>query len=142
MSHIPVMSYSAKYASCMYGPFREAALSAPAFGDRRSYQLPPSSLNLGISAIMRDIEEGADFIMVKPAGSYLDVIHAATKISDVPIAAYQVSGEYAMLWHAANAGSFDLKTAVLESLTSIRRAGASIIISYYTPKLLDWIDKP
>jgi porphobilinogen synthase len=136
---VSVMSYSAKFASCMYGPFRDAAHSAPSFGDRRTYQLPSGSSGLAIRALLRDIDEGADFLMVKPGLPYLDIIKEAKERSHVPISVYQVSGEYAMLWHAAAAGSFDLKTAVMESLTCLRRAGADIIISYYTPRLLDWL---
>jgi len=136
---VAVMSYSAKFASCFYGPFRDAAHSTPQFGDRRTYQLPPGSNGLAIRAILRDVAEGADFVMVKPAGLYLDIIREAKLHTHVPIACYQVSGEYAMLWYGAQNGAFDLKTAVLESVVCLRRAGADIIISYFTPKLLDWL---
>ncbi len=139
LDHAPVMSYSAKFASCFYGPFRDAAHSAPAFGDRRAYQLPAGARRLALRAIERDVEEGADFVMVKPAGPYLDLIRDARDRVHVPVAAYHVSGEYAMLLHAAQAGAFDLKTAVLEALTGIRRAGANIIITYFAPQLLDWL---
>jgi len=139
LHHVAVMSYAAKFASCFYGPFRDAADSAPAFGDRRSYQLPPGARSLALRAVKRDLEEGADFVMVKPAGLYLDLIRETKNMSNVPVACYHVSGEYAMLWHAAKAGAFDLRTAVIEALTGMRRAGADIIITYYTPRLLDWL---
>jgi porphobilinogen synthase len=139
--HIPVMSYSAKFASCLYGPFRDAAHSTPTFGDRKTYQLPPGSPLIPQRAIQRDIEEGADMIMIKPAQMYLDIIKYAKDNFSVPVACYQVSGEYAMIYHSAAKGSFDLKTIVLESVYSLRRAGADIILSYYTPKLLDYIDE-
>jgi porphobilinogen synthase len=134
--HIPVMSYSAKFASALYGPFRDAAHSTPSFGDRKAYQLPISSSLLPIRAIKRDLEEGADMIMVKPGGINLDIVKAARDICDVPIAAYQVSAEYAMIYHASKAGAFDLNTMIIESHTNITRAGADIIISYFTPTLL------
>ena len=137
-STVAVMSYSAKFASAFYGPFRSAAKSAPSFGDRSCYQIPPCSSGLANRALKRDVEEGADIIMVKPGMMYLDVIKSARdKFPDYPVAVYQVSGEYAMLMHAANAGSFDLNAAVLESLQAFHRAGANIIISYFTPYLLD-----
>jgi len=139
LTHVAIMSYAAKFASCFYGPFRDAADSAPSFGDRKCYQLPPGSRGLALKAVQRDIEEGADFVMVKPAGPYLDLIRETKNMVNVPVACYHVSGEYAMLWHAAKANAFDLKTAVLESLTGMRRAGADIIITYYTPRLLDWL---
>jgi porphobilinogen synthase len=136
---VPVMSYAAKFASCFYGPFRDAAHSAPAFGDRRAYQLPPNARRLALRAIDRDLAEGADLIMVKPAGPYLDLVREARDRCHVPIAAYQVSGEYAMYCHAAAAGAFELRTAVLEAVTGIRRAGADVVISYFTPQILHWI---
>jgi porphobilinogen synthase len=139
LDRIPVMSYAAKFASCFYGPFREAAHSAPAFGDRRSYQLPPAGRGLALRAIDRDIAEGADLVMVKPAGPYLDLIREAKDRVHVPVAAYQVSGEFAMIHHAAQAGAFDRQTAILESMHSLRRAGADVIISYFTPQILEWI---
>lgn len=141
LDHVPVMSYAAKFASCFYGPFRDAAHSAPAFGDRRAYQLPPGARRLALRAIERDAAEGADFIMVKPAGPYLDLIREARNLVRQPIAAYHVSGEYAMLLHAANAGAFDLKTAVLEALLGMRRAGADVIITYFAPQLLEWLNE-
>jgi len=139
LTNVAIMSYAAKFASCFYGPFRDAAGSAPSFGDRKSYQLPPGSRGLALKAVERDVNEGADFVMVKPAGPYLDLIRETKNLVHVPVACYHVSGEYAMLWHAAAAGAFDLKTAVLEALTGMRRAGADIIITYYTPRLLDWL---
>jgi len=137
---VSIMSYSAKFASSFYGPFRDAAKSAPAFGDRKCYQLPPGSRGLAARAVARDVEEGADMLMVKPGLAYLDIV-AQTKDDhpNHPLAVYQVSGEYAMLWHGAAAGAFDLKTTLKEVLTSMRRAGADIIITYYTPMVLKWI---
>lgn len=139
--HVPVMSYSAKFASHLYGPFRDAAHSVPSFGDRKQYQLPYTGDMLPIRAIERDLNEGADMIMVKPAGMYLDIIKQARQMCDVPISAYQVSGEYAMIYRAAEAGCFSLKDGVLESIYSMRRSGADIILTYYTPQLLDWVDE-
>lgn len=139
---VMLISYAAKFAGTFYGPFRDAANSAPAFGDRRCYQLPPNARGLARRAIKRDMEEGADAIMVKPGLPYLDIVREAADLArDYPIAVYQVSGEYAMLYHAAKAGVFDLKTAVLESMTGFLRAGAGIILTYYTPRLLDWLDE-
>jgi len=139
LEKVAVMSYASKFASCFYGPFRDAAQSAPTFGDRKKYQLPPVGKGLAIRAAKRDEEEGADIIMVKPAGPYLDIIREVREMVHTPVACYHVSGEYAMLWHAAANGAFDLKTAVLETLRGFRRAGADIIITYYTPRLLDWL---
>ncbi|KAI8146673.1 delta-aminolevulinic acid dehydratase [Fennellomyces sp. T-0311] len=137
-----LISYAAKFAGTFYGPFREAANSAPAFGDRRCYQLPPNARGLARRAILRDIEEGADMIMVKPGLPYLDIVREAADLAkDYPISVYQVSGEYSMLYHAAKAGVFDLKTVVLESMTGFLRAGATLILTYYTPHLLDWLDE-
>ncbi|HZR65306.1 MAG TPA: porphobilinogen synthase [Terriglobales bacterium] len=127
----PILSYAAKFASAFYGPFREAADSAPQFGDRRSYQMDGANLREALREIELDIEEGADMIMVKPAMPYLDVIAAARERFDVPIAAYQVSGEYAMIEAAARNNWIDRERVIMESLTSIRRAGAGIILSYY-----------
>ena len=126
-----ILSYAAKYASGFYGPFREAAVSAPQFGDRRSYQMDPANFREAMREIEMDLEEGADMIMVKPAMPYLDVIAAARERFDVPIAAYQVSGEYAMIEAAARNNWIDRDRVMMESLTSIRRAGASIILTYY-----------
>ena len=127
----PILSYAAKFASAFYGPFREAADSAPQFGDRRSYQMDGANLREAIREIALDIEEGADMIMIKPAMPYLDVISAARERFDLPIAAYQVSGEYAMIEAAARNNWIDRDRVMMESLTSIRRAGASIILTYY-----------
>jgi porphobilinogen synthase len=127
----PILSYAAKFASAFYGPFREAADSAPQFGDRRSYQMDGANIREAIREIALDIEEGADMIMVKPAMPYLDVIAAARERFDVPIAAYQVSGEYAMIEAAARNNWIDRDRVIMESLTSIRRAGASVILTYY-----------
>ncbi|KAK7803978.1 hypothetical protein U0070_012445 [Myodes glareolus] len=138
-NRVSVMSYSAKFASCFYGPFRDAAQSSPAFGDRRCYQLPPGARGLALRAA-RDIREGADTLMVKPGLPYLDVVREVKdKHPELPLAVYQVSGEFAMLWHGAQAGAFDLRTAVLESVTAFRRAGADIIITYFAPQLLKWL---
>ncbi|CAH8651684.1 unnamed protein product [Heterobilharzia americana] len=135
---VAVMSYSAKFASCLYGPFRDAAQSAPSFGDRRHYQLPPGAKGLALRAAIRDANEGAEFIMVKPGLPYLDILSELRQLlPHHPLAVYHVSGEYAMLRHAANAGAIDLKQAALEIMTAFRRAGASIIITYLTPYLLD-----
>jgi porphobilinogen synthase len=127
----PILSYAAKFASGFYGPFREAADSAPQFGDRRSYQMDGANLREAMREIELDIEEGADMIMVKPAMPYLDVIAAARERFDLPLAAYQVSGEYAMIEAAARNGWIDRDRVMMESLTSIRRAGAGIILTYY-----------
>jgi porphobilinogen synthase len=127
----PILSYAAKFASGFYGPFREAADSAPQFGDRRSYQMDGANLREAMREIELDIEEGADMIMVKPAMPYLDVIAAAREHFDLPLAAYQVSGEYAMIEAAARNGWIDRERVIMESLISIRRAGASIILTYY-----------
>jgi len=128
---IPILSYAAKFASCFYGPFREAAESAPQFGDRRSYQMDPPNVREALREIELDIEEGADIVMVKPALPYLDVIRAASERFLVPIAAYQVSGEYSMIVAAAQNGWIDRRLAILETLTAIRRAGARIILTYF-----------
>jgi porphobilinogen synthase len=126
-----IMSYAAKYASAFYGPFRDAAESTPAFGDRRSYQMDPANSDQALAEIALDIEEGADVVMVKPALPYLDIIYRARQRFDCPLAAYNVSGEYMMLNSAANAGLLDRDTAMLEMLTAIKRAGADIIITYF-----------
>jgi porphobilinogen synthase len=135
-----LMSYAAKFSGCLYGPFRDAAGSCPSFGDRKCYQLPPGGRGLARRAITRDINEGADIIMVKPAGLYLDIISDAKELGkDLPIAAYQVSGEFAMIHAAAKAGVFDLKSMAFESVDGILRAGANIVITYFTPEFLDWL---
>jgi porphobilinogen synthase len=128
---IPIMSYAAKFASVFYGPFREAAESTPQFGDRRSYQMDPANGREAMREIELDLQEGADMIMVKPALPYLDLIRQARDRFDVPIAAYQVSGEYAMIMAAARNGWIDEERAMIETLTSITRAGASIILTYF-----------
>ncbi|XP_065916888.1 delta-aminolevulinic acid dehydratase-like [Dysidea avara] len=139
-SKVAVLSYSAKFASSFYGPFRDAAKSAPAFGDRKCYQLPAGSRGLAMRAVERDVAEGADMLMVKPGMPYLDIVRdVKNNYPYHPLAIYQVSGEYAMLYHGSQAGAFSLKTIVLESVEGMRRAGADIIISYYTPELLDWM---
>jgi porphobilinogen synthase len=130
-TNTPILSYAAKFASGYYGPFREAADSAPQFGDRRSYQMDGANLREAMREIELDIEEGADMIMVKPAMPYLDVIAAARERFDLPLAAYQVSGEYAMIEAAARNHWIDRERVIMESLVSIRRAGASIILTYY-----------
>jgi porphobilinogen synthase len=135
----PILAYSAKYASAFYGPFREAADSTPAFGDRRSYQMDPANVREALRECELDLEEGADVLMVKPALPYLDVIRAARETFDVPIAAYNVSGEYAMVKAAARHGWLDERTAALESLTAIKRAGADLILSYWTKDLAQWL---
>ena len=128
----PILSYAAKYASAFYGPFREAAESAPQFGDRRSYQMDPANVKEAMREMEQDISEGADMLMVKPAMPYLDVICQARNRFDVPLAAYQVSGEYSMIMAAAANGWIDLERAMMESLTSIRRAGADFILTYFS----------
>ena len=129
--NLPIMAYSAKYASCFYGPFREAAESAPQFGDRKAYQMDPANGDEAIREISLDVEEGADIIMVKPALPYLDIIRRAREEFDLPIAAYNVSGEFSMIKAAAKLGWMDGEKAMMEALTSIKRAGADIIITYF-----------
>lgn len=129
--NVPIMSYSAKYASGFYGPFRDAAMSIPTFGDRRSHQMDPANSDEAMRVMERDLDEGADILMVKPAMSYLDIIRRAKDAFDLPIAAYQVSGEYAMIKAAAANGWIDEDRVMMESLISIKRAGASIILTYY-----------
>jgi porphobilinogen synthase len=131
---VPIMAYSAKYASCFYGPFREAAESAPAFGDRKAYQMDPANSDEAMREITLDVAEGADMIMVKPALPYLDILRRAKEEFDLPLAAYQVSGEFAMIKAAAQMGWLDGERAMLESLTAIRRAGADMIITYFAPE--------
>ena len=128
----PILSYAAKYASCFYGPFRDAAESAPQFGDRRGYQMDPPNAREAMREIALDLEEGADMIMVKPAMPYLDIIRMARDSFDEPLAAYQVSGEFSMIMAAARNGWIDLDRAILESLTCIRRAGADFILTYFS----------
>jgi porphobilinogen synthase len=135
----PILAYSAKYASAFYGPFREAADSAPSFGDRRGYQMDPANVREAIRECKIDLAEGADAIMIKPALPYLDVIRAARQAFDAPLAAYNVSGEYAMVKAAAQAGWLEERDAALESLTAIKRAGADLIVSYWTRDLPAWL---
>ncbi|MBV9837279.1 MAG: porphobilinogen synthase [Solirubrobacterales bacterium] len=135
----PILAYSAKFASAFYGPFREAADSAPAFGDRRSYQMDPANGNEAVREAQLDAEEGADILMVKPALPYLDLIRRVKETTAMPLAAYNVSGEYAMLKAAAAAGYLDERSAVLETLTSIRRAGADIVITYHAKDAAQWL---
>jgi porphobilinogen synthase len=135
----PIMSYAAKYASAFYGPFREAAESAPAFGDRRTYQMDPANAREALLEVGLDVEEGADMIIVKPALPYLDVLRRVRETTDLPLAAYNVSGEYAMIKAASQNGWLDERSAVLEALTGIKRAGADIIISYHAPAAARWL---
>jgi porphobilinogen synthase len=139
LEQTPIVSYAAKYASAFYGPFREAAESAPAFGDRRGYQLDPANVREALRELELDAAEGADVLMVKPALPYLDVIRAARERFDLPIAAYNVSGEYAMVKAAAGRGWIDERAAALESLTAIQRAGADFVVSYWTKELAGWL---
>jgi porphobilinogen synthase len=141
-SDVALLSYAVKYASAFYGPFRDAADSAPAFGDRHSYQMDPArGLEEALLEAKLDVDQGADLLMVKPAGPYLDVISAVRQRFELPVVAYQVSGEYAMLEAAAKNGWLDHDRAVLESLLSIKRAGADLIISYYSEKLATLIER-
>jgi porphobilinogen synthase len=135
----PILSYAAKYASAFYGPFREAAGSAPAFGDRRGYQMDPANLREALRECELDVQEGADVLMVKPALPNLDVIRAVRERFDLPLAAYNVSGEYAMVKAAGAAGWMDEQAAALESLTTIKRAGADVIVSYWAKELARWL---
>jgi porphobilinogen synthase len=135
----PILAYSAKYASAFYGPFRDAADSTPSFGDRRGYQMDPANVREALRECELDLDEGADALMIKPALPYLDVIRAVRETYDVPVAAYNVSGEYAMVKAAARAGWLDERTAALESLTAIKRAGADLILSYWTKDLAQWL---
>ncbi len=137
--HVPIVAYSAKYASAFYGPFREVADSAPAFGDRRSYQMDPSNVREALRECALDLEEGADAIMVKPALPYLDVLAAVRARFDAPVFAYNVSGEYAMVKAAAARGWLDERQAALESLTAIKRAGADAIVTYWAKEAAAWL---
>jgi porphobilinogen synthase len=135
----PILAYAAKYASAFYGPFREAAESAPAFGDRRSYQMDPANAREALLEVELDVEEGADIVMVKPALPYLDVVRRVREATNLPVAAYSVSGEYAMIKAAAQNGWLDEKSSVLEALTGVRRAGADIIVTYHAPDVARWL---
>lgn len=138
-SDLPIMAYSAKYASAFYGPFRDAAESPPQFGDRSTYQMDPANVREGLREIALDIDEGADIVMIKPALAYLDVIRAAADRFDLPIAAYNVSGEFSMIKAAAERGWLDEQRAALEILTSIRRAGAKMILTYWAKDAVKWL---
>jgi porphobilinogen synthase len=135
----PILAYAAKFASAFYGPFREAAESTPRFGDRRAYQMDPANGREALREVALDVAEGADMLMVKPAGAYLDIIHDVRARYDLPLAAYQVSGEYAMIKAAAQNGWIDEPRAALESLVAIKRAGADMIITYYAREAARWI---
>ncbi len=135
--HIPILSYAVKYASAFYGPFREAAGSVPAFGDRKGYQMDPANVREALREAALDIEEGADIIMVKPALPYLDVIRVIADEFDTPLCAYQVSGEYAMIKAAASSGVFNEDAVIMESITAIKRAGADMIITYFAPRIAE-----
>ena len=137
--HIPILSYAAKYASAFYGPFREAAESAPQFGDRRAYQMDPPNVREALREVEQDIAEGADIVMVKPALAYLDVIRQVRNTFNYPLAAYNVSGEYSMIKAAAQRGWIDEKRAILETLTAIKRAGADIILTYHAKEFARWL---
>ncbi len=137
--HIPILSYAAKYASAFYGPFREAAESVPQFGDRRGYQMDPPNVREALRDVEQDIAEGADIIMIKPALAYLDVIRQVRNTFKCPLAAYNVSGEYAMVKAAAQRGWLDERRVVLETLTAIKRAGADIILTYHAKELAQWL---
>jgi porphobilinogen synthase len=139
LSDTPIVAYSAKFASAFYGPFREAADSTPAFGDRRAYQMDPANGAEAVRESVLDVEEGADVVMVKPALPYLDVIRRVKEETRLPVAAYNVSGEYAMIKAASAAGMLDERAAVLEALTSIRRAGADIVITYHAKDAARWL---
>ncbi|HVC85558.1 MAG TPA: porphobilinogen synthase [Solirubrobacteraceae bacterium] len=138
-AELPILAYAAKFASAYYGPFREAAGSTPAFGDRRSYQLDPANAREALRETELDIAEGADIVMVKPALAYLDVIAAVRAMTRLPVAAYNVSGEYAMVKAAVASGAFDERAIVLETLTAIRRAGADMIITYHAKDAAEWL---
>jgi porphobilinogen synthase len=139
LEHIPIVSYAAKYASAYYGPFRDAADSAPAFGDRRGYQMDPANTDEALREVELDLQEGADIVMVKPAGPYLDVVRRVKDTFGVPTAAYQVSGEYALIKAAAEKGWLDERRTALESLLGIKRAGADMILTYYAKDAARWL---
>jgi len=138
-SDVAIISYAAKYSSAFYGPFREAAGSAPSFGDRHGYQIDPANSDEAVREAKLDLDEGADALMVQPAGSYLDIVRRVKDETGAPVAAYQVSGEYSMLKAAGNKGWIDEKQAALESLLSIRRAGADFIVTYYAKEAAEWL---
>lgn len=138
---VSIMAYSAKYASAYYGPFREAAESAPAFGDRRTYQMDPANALEALREVVLDEQEGADIVMVKPAGPYLDVVRAVRELTDLPVAAYQVSGEYSMIEAASEKGWIDGASVMMESLVGIKRAGADMILTYYAPRVAEMLQR-
>jgi porphobilinogen synthase len=138
-THVPVMSYSAKYASGFYGPFRDAAESPPQFGDRSSYQMDPANGDEALREVALDLAEGADIVMVKPALAYLDIIRRVKERFGVPVAAYNVSGEFAMVKAAAQNGWIDERRITLEILTSIKRAGADMVLTYHAPDVARWL---
>ena len=140
-THIPIMAYSAKFASAFYGPFRDAAESAPSFGDRRSYQMDPANSREALKEVLMDVQEGADIVMVKPALAYLDIITRVKENTLLPVCAYNVSGEYSMIKAAGKLGWIDEKKVMLESLTSMKRAGADIIITYFAKEVAEMINK-
>jgi len=141
-SHVSVLSYAVKYASAFYGPFRDAADSAPAFGDRHSYQMNPGgAIEEALREVDLDLSQGADMVMVKPAGAYLDVISAVRQRSNVPVVAYQVSGEYAMIMAGGRNGWIDADRVIVESLTAIKRAGADLVITYFGERLKELIEQ-
>ena len=137
--NVSIMSYSAKFASAYYGPFRGALNSAPKAGDKKTYQMDPANVKEAVREVMLDIDEGADIVMVKPAGPYLDVVSTLNECIEVPIAAYQVSGEYLMIESACSAGWLDRRSVIMESLTGIHRAGASAILTYYAKEAASWL---
>jgi len=139
--HVPIMAYSAKFASAYYGPFREAAESAPAFGDRRTYQMDPANSREALKEVLMDIEEGADVVMVKPALAYLDIISKVKEKVLVPVCAYNVSGEYSLIKAAGKLGWIDEKKVMWETLLSIKRAGADMIITYFAKDVAKMINK-
>ncbi len=138
---MPIMAYSAKYASSFYAPFRDAAESAPAFGDRKSYQMDPRNSREALEEVLLDLEEGADMVMVKPAMAYLDIVSQIKDLVNVPVAAYSVSGEYSLIKAAAEKGWIDERAIVLETLTSIRRAGADLILTYHAIQAANWLNQ-
>ena len=138
-SHIPVMSYAAKFASAYYGPFRDAAHSAPGFGDRKTYQMDPANGREALREVQQDIEEGADFIIAKPAIGYMDIIKDISNHCNIPIVAYNVSGEYAMVKAAAQNGWIDEKKIVMENMIGLKRAGADMIITYHALDVAAWL---
>jgi len=138
--NVPILAYAAKYSSGFYGPFRDAAESAPSFGDRRAYQMDPANVREAVKEVLSDIDEGADLVMVKPAMAYLDVVRAVKEATLVPVAAYNVSGEYAMVKAAERNGWIDGKRVTLEILTSIRRAGADLILTYHAKEAATWLE--